>query len=167
MSSNSSIAPGKSLVSQHGMTQIWKDETSGQHALHAAKAFHAGETISAFTAGTIQMNPSYLTIQTGNDEHITLKPDFLQYVNHSCDPNVFFDIETMQLVCLKDVQPGEEFRFFYPSTEWEMAQPFVCNCGTGNCLQLIRGATHLSIDTLSHYRLSPFIKEQVKSKLSL
>lgn len=167
MSNNGIIAPGKILVSQHGMAQIWKDKTTGQYSLHAVKIFPAGEVISAFAAATTQAEPSYLTVQTGNNQHITLKPEFLQYINHSCDPNVFFDIDAMQLVCLKEVLPGEEFRFFYPSTEWEMAQPFVCNCGNSNCLQLINGAAHLSIDTLSRYRISSFIKEQVKQKLSL
>lgn len=167
MSNNSITAPGKILVSQHGMTQVWKDESTSQFSLHAMKLFPAGEIISAFAAGTVQPTASYLTVQLGNEKHITLQPEFLQYVNHSCDPNVFFDIDTMQLVCLKDVEPGEEFRFFYPSTEWEMAQPFVCNCGNSNCLQLITGAAHLSVDTLSRYRLSQFIKEQVKQKLSL
>lgn len=167
MSNSSSIAPGKLLVSQHGMAQVWKDETTGQHSLHAAKVFSAGEVISAFAPASVHITPSYLTVQTGSQQHITLQPEFLQYVNHSCQPNVFFDTDAMQLVCLEDVLPGEEFRFFYPSTEWDMAQPFVCNCGNNNCLQLITGAVHLSVDTLSRYRLSSFIKNQVKQKLSL
>lgn len=30
---------------------------------------------------------------------------------------------------LRDIQPGDELSFFYPSTEWEMAQGFECKCG--------------------------------------
>ena len=86
-------------------------------------------------------------------------------INHSCDPNVFFDTTKMEVVCLKHIQPGEEFRFFYPSTEWEMSQPFVCNCGSSNCLQLISGAAQLSDDTLAKYRLSDFIAKQVQHRL--
>ena len=85
--------------------------------------------------------------------------------NHSCDPNVFFDTTKMEVVCMKQIQPGEELRFFYPSTEWEMDQPFVCNCGSSNCLQLINGAAHLSDETLAQYRLSDFIKRQVHHRL--
>jgi hypothetical protein len=73
----------------------------------------------------------------------------------------------MELVCLQPLQPGDELTFFYPSTEWEMAQPFVCNCGTAACIQLINGASHLSVETLSKYKLTDFIRQQVRQKLSL
>jgi hypothetical protein len=65
------------------------------------------------------------------------------------------------------LEPGDEFTFFYPSTEWEMAQPFICNCGSEACLQLINGASHLSVETLSKYKLTDFIRQQVKQKLFL
>jgi hypothetical protein len=70
----------------------------------------------------------------------------------------------MELVCLRPLQPGDELTFFYPSTEWDMAQPFVCNCGNSTCLQLINGASHLSKDTLSRYTLTDFIIQQAKEK---
>jgi hypothetical protein len=70
----------------------------------------------------------------------------------------------MELICLRPIQAGDEFTFFYPSTEWNMSQPFVCNCKTEACLQLINGASHLDPSTLNKYRLTDFIIQQSERK---
>jgi SET domain len=159
--------PVYEVISNHIFANVLLNNSSNQKSLHAAVSFSPGDIISTFGAGITQSFPTYLTVQTGAERHITLMPEFLQYINHSCSPNVFFDTASMQLICLQPLQPGDEFAFFYPSTEWDMAQPFVCNCGSNDCLQLINGASHLSVRTLSKYRLTDFIKSQVKQKLSL
>lgn len=167
MAPNTITTSDKAVLSHHGFADIMQNSISNQKSLHATVSFVAGAVLSQFKAGITQSYATYLTVQTGVDTHITLMPEFLQYINHSCEPNVFFNTEAMELVALKDIQPGDEFTFFYPSTEWEMAQPFVCSCGTKDCLQLINGASNLTIQTLSRYKLTDFIKQQVKQKLSL
>jgi len=159
--------PPTEVISNHIFANVLLNTETNQRSLSAAVSFEPGDVISKFSAATTQSFATYLTVQTGTGTHITLMPEFLQYINHSCAPNVFFDTTTMQLVCIKKIQPGEEFTFFYPSTEWEMAQPFVCNCGSDGCLQLINGASHLSVETLSKYKLTDFIRQQVRQKLSL
>ena len=77
-----------------------------QHALHAAQPIATGEVIGFFNAKENFARPSYLTVQIGIKKHITLMPEFLQYINHSCSPNVFFDTTLMQLVCLKPIAEG-------------------------------------------------------------
>ena len=167
MSTNTITSPASQVISRHKFAEVLQNSSSGQKSLHATVSFSPGDVICPFTAGTIQDHPTYLTVQTATSKHITLMPEFLQYINHSCAPNVFFDTTSMQLICLRPLQPGDELTFFYPSTEWDMAQPFVCNCGSEECLQLINGASHLSAETLRQYRLTDFIKEQAKEKLSL
>jgi hypothetical protein len=92
-------------------------------------------------------------------------PVFLQYINHSCNPNVFFDTTTMEVIALRDIEPNEEFSFFYPSTEIDMAQPFICYCGSKDCLQNIRGAKYITGEILKKYRLTDFVKQQLQHKL--
>lgn len=167
MSTNTITRGDKTVISNHQFASIYQDKSTHQKSLHANLNFAPGDIICTFGAGITQSYATYLTVQTGTDKHITLVPEFLQYINHSCAPNVFFDTTTMELKCLQALQPGDEFTFFYPSTEWEMAQPFVCNCGDADCLQLINGASHLSVKTLAKYQLTDFIKGQVKQKLSL
>ena len=159
--------PSAEVISNHIFANVLLNNQSNQKSLHAAVSFAPGDVICKFNAGITQSYATYLTVQTGADRHITLMPEFLQYINHSCAPNVFFNTTTRELVCLHPLQPGDEFTFFYPSTEWEMAQPFVCNCGNQSCIQLINGASHLSVETLSKYKLTDFIRQQVRQKLAL
>jgi hypothetical protein len=167
MIKTSVTSPSTEVISNHIFADVVLNNETNQKALFATIAFKPGDVITNFSADKIQKYATYLTVQTGVNTHITLKPAFLQYINHSCSPTVFFNTTTMELVCLQAMQPGDELTFFYPSTEWEMAQPFVCNCGTAACIQLINGASHLSVETLSKYKLTDFIRQQVKQKLSL
>ena len=150
------------IVSKHDFAEIIENTVTQQKSLHATVHFNPGEIICSFSADQVFAEPNYLTIQTGIQQHITLMPHFLQYTNHSCSPNVFFDTHSMELIALKDIEPNEEFTFFYPSTELEMAQPFICFCGSKDCLQNIKGAQHIPFDILKNYRLTRFIQEQLQ-----
>ncbi len=163
MQTNKSI-PNKAIVSDHVFAIRFKDVDNEQNSLHGTKKFIKGDVITTFSAGITQDYATYLTVQVSAEKHITLQPAFLQYINHSCSPTVFFDTTTMELIALQDLNEGDEFAFFYPSTEWDMAQPFVCNCGSTNCLQLINGASHLSLSTLHNYKLTNFIQQQLQSQ---
>ncbi len=154
-----------SVISHHTIGSVWFNHNTNEHSFHSLQHFNPGDKIADFNAGSVSDTPTYLTVQTGLHRHITLSPTHLQYINHSCSPNVFFDTTSMELVCLQPIRPGDEMRFFYPSTEWQMAQPFVCNCGSEHCLQLINGASGLSDETLLRYRLTDFIRQQVKHRL--
>lgn len=151
------------IISNHGFAEVTFNLQSKQNTLVSMRHFHGGELISYFSPGVVKNTPDYLTVQTGVDVHITLLPEFLQYINHSCEPNAFFNTTTMELVALKDIRVGEEFSFFYPSTEWAMAQPFYCYCGSGSCLQNIQGAYFLTPSQLEKYKFTDFINSQLTS----
>ncbi|KAK6699935.1 hypothetical protein SNK03_012673 [Fusarium graminearum] len=56
-----------------------------------------------------------------------------------------FDVGNLNiLVGPKGLKVGDELTFFYPSTEWHMAQPFDCLCGTGSCRGRISGARDMT-----------------------
>ncbi|MEO6488821.1 MAG: SET domain-containing protein-lysine N-methyltransferase [Ferruginibacter sp.] len=157
--------PSIKIISQHVFAEIIQNTETSQNSLHAIVSFKKGALISTFSAGDTFSTPNYLTVQKGINEHITLLPQFLQYINHSCDPNVFFDTTSMEVIALKDIQPNEEFSFFYPSTELDMAQPFLCYCGSRSCLQNIKGAKYIPGKILKKYRLTDFIQQQLQHKL--
>jgi len=166
MQINTLQAGQKQLISSHVVVHVYRDNNSGQHALHAGQDFAVNEVICAFAADQVLTAANYLTLQTGQQQHITLQPAFLQYTNHSCDPNVFFDTEQGCFTAIKKISKGDELRFFYPSTEWEMAAPFICNCGAEDCLQLVNGAALLSSATLSRYRVTAFIRQMAAKKFA-
>ena len=156
--------PTYRLISDHGIAQVRQSLINQQNALYAQRSFQPGEIIAEFSAGTIAADPTYLTVQVDIGKHITLQPEFLQYINHSCDPNVFFDTSLMKLVALREIQTAEEMTFFYPSTEWEMTQTFGCYCGSAHCIGEIRGAAFLSEDVWKRYRLTDFIQQQLAKR---
>jgi len=98
-----------------------------------------------------------MTVQISEHHHVELGPVYLELINHSCDPNVFFDSQRWQLVALKPIAPGDELCFFYPSTEWNMASPFECACGSERCLGRITGASRIPRAVLSGHRLSTHV----------
>ncbi len=136
---------------------------SGFKSLFATKDLSLNTVLLAFEAEDIEKTPTRFTLQKGENQHIVLKPSYLRYTNHSCDPNVFFDTTKMELIALRNIKEGEELRFFYPSTEWDMEEAFDCLCGSSNCLQTIKGATHLTTTHLAQYKLSDFVIEKHKN----
>lgn len=138
--------------------EIWNNESTGGKAVHAAINLPHHHILCDFKAKETSNMPCYLSLQINEDQHIMLDPEWLQYINHSCAPNVYFDTNAIHLVTLRPIKAGEELTFFYPSTEWSMAQGFKCLCGHENCLQEIKGAKFLSNEILSNYRLSEHIK---------
>ena len=152
------------LVETNEIGEVRKDPESGQLAIFTNRKINAEETVSRFGAREEKKAPTYLTVQLDASHHILIKPLFLQYINHSCSPNCFFDTTNLTVVALRDIACEEELSFFYPSSEWDMSQPFVCNCGNATCLQLINGASRLNNSTLNNYQLTNFIQQQVQGK---
>ncbi|KAF8329787.1 uncharacterized protein EI90DRAFT_3062017 [Cantharellus anzutake] len=131
-------------------------------SLKATRDFVAGEEICRLEGVTNAEN-AWDTIQYGKNQHIRLNSD-LVYVNHSCDPNIAFDLssanrEDWYSRALKTISKGDALSFFYPSTEWEMDQPFECWCGSGACLGQIKGAAFLPREELeTRGYVSPHIR---------
>ena len=133
---------------------------TGYKSIYATRDLKPFSTLIKFESQKVLTAPSQFTVQVSETQHVQLKPDYLQYMNHSCAPNIFFDTERMVLTTLKHIQSGEQIAFFYPSTEWKMTEPFDCNCGSDNCLQHIGGAAYLSYEDLSKYKLSDFVVQK-------
>ena len=122
-----------------------------------------GEAVCTFGEQESQRLPTRYTIQRGESDHILLTPRALQFTNHSCDPNVAFDFERGRVVAVTAIELGDEITYFYPSTEWEIAEPFACRCGSTACLEMIRGARFTPPEVLARYRCSSFINARARS----
>ena len=133
-------------------------------SLHTKVSMKKDEVITKFASHKTLSKPNYLTVQIAEEEHIELEPKILQYTNHSCEPNVFFDTSLFNYIALKNINANEELVFFYPSTEWKMDEAFNCLCGHKNCLKSIKGAAYLSKEILVKYQLSHFIHQMLLKK---
>ncbi|GAA5879669.1 hypothetical protein JCM3774_002401 [Rhodotorula dairenensis] len=163
--------------------------------LRAQKAFKRGDTlcpirntlpgIKAYSSVQVLPDPPLASAPSSPDErrHIELNSDLL-YVNHSCDPNVVFDVNGQEaqpaqedatgkwegrwrVRAERDIAVGEILTFAYFSTEWDMDQPFSCLCGTERCIRTIKGAKDIDQSVLATYFVNDHIKamkeEQSKS----
>ncbi|KAG9499103.1 hypothetical protein J7337_009916 [Fusarium musae] len=111
-----------------------------------------------FPPCTPASEPTYATVQTGRDTHLNLNIDLLEGeapdVERPRPPErvdvinarvQLFDVGNLNiLVGPKGLKVGDELTFFYPSTEWHMAQPFDCLCGTPSCRGRISGARDMT-----------------------
>jgi hypothetical protein len=139
-----------------------------QKGFFVSKSFNKGDILMSFAARETLNEPNYLTVQIKVREHILLAPIEIQYINHSCSPNIFFNTTTFNLEALENIKAGEEITFFYPSTEWKMEQPFTCSCDNINCLKTIQGAYYLKEQDVANYRFTEFILQQLtKEKIAV
>ena len=150
-------------LDQTEVAEIITDPITGVRSLLSKKSFEANEVIIGFFAKNVQSEPTYLTVQISDHEHIELFPECLECANHSCDPNCFFDTTSMEFVTVKPIDMGDELTFFYPSAEWDMQQPFNCNCGSKDCVGMVKGAKYLSAKEIKKYRFTDFIKGKLLS----
>lgn len=140
--------------------KISKDSNNSYQSIVASKSIPANALLCYFSYQERLQTPNRYTVQLGEKEHILLVPSLLQYINHSCEPNVFFDTSEMELRSLKALKEGEEVCYFYPSTEWDMKETFTCNCKNSNCLQEIRGAAYLTEEQFKQAHLNEFIRKK-------
>ncbi|MEM9216140.1 MAG: hypothetical protein AAGD25_17565 [Cyanobacteria bacterium P01_F01_bin.150] len=64
---------------------------SEEKALYVNTRIKVGQVLSKFGVKQTYRHSNYLTVQVGENEHIMLVPEFLQYINHSCEPNLHFN----------------------------------------------------------------------------
>ncbi|KAJ9499839.1 hypothetical protein H2202_004829 [Exophiala xenobiotica] len=143
---------------------------SGFHASYAVSevSLPAGALFARLASPPLSFAEAkrWSTVQVSETQHIELNCDFL-YVNHSCEPSLEFHVVPdseepvieVRVAARKGVKAGDELTFFYPSTEWEMEQPFQCGCGTASCKGLISGAKDMTPEQLRGYFLNAHIED--------
>lgn len=142
-------------------TEIRMCEKTDGKSLYATVDFGQEQILSKFSPAKVLERPNYLTVQITDNQHVMLDPEFLQYINHSCEPNVFFDTRNMVVTALREIKMGEELTFFYPSTEWSMDRGFDCRCASKDCIGRIQGAAHLPLNIATEYKLSQYIEQKL------
>ena len=125
-------------------------------SLTTRKAYRRGDVICPIPTENLFDKPNQFTVQTGIHEHVEVKE--LASMNHSCDPSTILETKRMLVIATRNLAPGDELTFFYPSTEWEMSSPFICLCGAANCIHVVAGARFLPLSTLEGHYLNQHIR---------
>jgi hypothetical protein len=139
-------------------------DRKGFKSLFSRQTFARNQVLCPLPATKIHNHANMYTVQVGRYKHVEV--DFLSSMNHSCNPAVVLDTTRMLVIAARVIQPGDEITFFYPSTEWEMAAPFICNCGSPNCIHVVAGARYLSPAVLERYFLNQHIRRSITGLLT-
>ena len=119
---------------------------AGFASLYAARSFARGDVVVPLR-GRPMARPTRFSIQVGRDLHLDPISDAESpwgSLNHGCDPNVIIDVDRRVIVARRGIAAGDQLRFDYSTTEWELAEPFACNCGAPTCVGVAMGFAHLS-----------------------
>lgn len=84
----------------------------------------------------------HLDQECAHDEFELVRKYFWRYLDHACEPTTM--IRDREVIAVRDIAEGEGVTFHYCTTEYDMASPFACLCGSPRCMGVIRGARHLT-----------------------
>lgn len=138
--------------------------SEGGYHLVAVRFITAGETLFQME-GVTTRQPSRYSLQIADDLHLDVGDGhsgeemfdryFWRFLNHSCEPNTM--IRSRQVIAIREIGPWEDVTFNYNTTEYAMAEPFECHCGSPRCIGIIRGFKHL--DAAERLRLRPLLAD--------
>lgn len=85
-------------------------------------------------------------------------PEQWHPINHSCDPTLWFEPGSLNLVAKQDITIGDELSVDYGMLFTEELPTFTCPCGSQQCRQTITGADYL-LDQCKNYgnHRSPYL----------
>ena len=119
----------------------------GHHGLVATRRFGVGDLI-LILEGEVVDRPSRFSVQIGPNRHVEVPAEVKlagsldryrwRFLNHSCEPNAAFD--DRRLVALRRIEGAEQITFDYNTTEYDLASPFECHCGSPDCCGVVRGS---------------------------
>jgi hypothetical protein len=149
-------------ASTNSVKKQWKNE-QGQSARYASTDIAKDEIILDLTMLFERASgPSAQTLQMGDGWHYRSSEGPFG-LNHACSPNGYLRFDDLTYRALRDISQGEELSFHYCTTEFEMASPFDCLCGSPDCLGRVGGFTHMNESQVE--KLLPLLSPFLKSKL--
>ncbi len=96
--------------------------------------------------------PTKYSLQVGQDLHLDqrgardatdrVRRFYWRYMNHACAPTT--RIRDREVIAVREIAALEGVTFDYNTTEYDMAEPFTCRCGSVHCVGTVRGARHLT-----------------------
>ena len=150
------------------MSSVAVVRADGEYRLVANRTVAEGELLFNIV-GELSATPNRYTVQIDRDTHVDVPEEYdieaildqfyWRFMNHSCDPTVF--IRGRSVITLKPVIFGQDITFNYNTTEFDMAEPFTCRCGSDRCIGQVQGFRHLSDE--DRQRLRPWLAGHLAS----
>ncbi|MHB1310989.1 MAG: SET domain-containing protein-lysine N-methyltransferase [Gemmatimonadaceae bacterium] len=127
--------------------------THDERRLVTVRDIGAGDRLF-FIEGRETPTPTRFSVQIGRGLHLDQEEArnadervaryFWRYMNHHCEPST--EIRDRYVIARRDLAAGEDVTFDYNTTEYDLAEPFTCHCGSARCVGVVRGARHLTAE---------------------
>jgi SET domain-containing protein len=75
----------------------------------------------------------YILIDDKGQYYLMNPPE--RYINHSCSPNCYTEVDNQRDITLRNIKKGEEITTTYSKDPFN--EKMKCNCGSENCKGLI------------------------------
>lgn len=140
--------------------------SDGAYHLVTNQAVPAGAVLFALE-GEITTTPTRYTVQLDAHRHVDMPAGcsleqvldryYWRFMNHACEPSAV--IRDRQVLALRPIPAWSQVTFHYATTEYDMAEPFTCECGGERCDGVVQGFRHLSPQRREELRplLSPYL----------
>jgi len=113
-----------------------REEGKGK-AVYSSTGHARGELITRFTGEVLPYRTQH-TLQINPHIHLS-DLNFVGYLAHSCQPNVFVDMQSLEVWALEEIYPHQALTMDYASTEDKLFKQFACLCGNPGCRHWITG----------------------------
>jgi len=152
-------------------TVVWRDSDESMEALRYTReqieAFPEDEAedfrIHAYQVDELMFSGTL--IKKGDPDPVR---DPSEYKNHSCDPNVWHEIDCdTVMTARKDINPGDEVTYDYCTTETEnsmhVAARWTCKCGAKECRGKLTGVEYQdpALQKRYEHRWAEYIQKKI------
>ena len=101
-------------------------------------SFKEGDLVCKWTGYHLNFQTLH-SLQHTEDRIFVHDPYFCGKMLHSCDSNCMLDMNSMEIIALKNINPFEKLMLDYNKTEKQLYQSFHCTCGAPDCKKFIEG----------------------------
>ncbi|MGW4063118.1 SET domain-containing protein-lysine N-methyltransferase [Amycolatopsis sp. NPDC004747] len=140
--------------------------SEGEYRLVTNQAVPAG-TLLFTLEGELTATPTRFTVQLDERRHVDMPAGcpleevldryYWRFMNHACEPAAV--IRDRSVLSLRPIPAWSEITFHYATTEYDMAEPFDCRCGSDRCERVVQGFRYLKPQRREDLRalLSPYL----------
>jgi hypothetical protein len=147
------------IVQQENNSRVGVICVHGEYHIITIADIAAGEVILNIEGRSVDV-PSRYSVQIAKNEHIE-PPEATTteerqdrycwvYLNHCCEPTTY--LKGRQVIALRNICAWEQITFDYCTTEYDMAEPFNCQCGAKSCRGWVKGFRYLSLEEQERLR---------------
>lgn len=122
---------------------VEKDPQVGKGVI-TYRDFKKGEVIAKMAGDVVSVIKQH-TLQIDAKRHLH-DTYFSGYFLHSCDPNIFLDMQEMKVIALKPIRANSYLYMDYAQTEDVLFRQFPCSCGARSCRGWITGKAEVPYD---------------------